>query len=330
MKTKVKPMDRRIASIKAFGDEGDHTFEFIANSGQPDRWQEVLDAKGCDYEMWMKNPVLLYAHDDWSLPIGKGLELSVDGEALVGKGEFASEAYPFASLVEDLYREEFINGFSVRFIPKEWISYEEGSEERNAGIRRRCTDWELLEISVVDIPCDPLALRKAYDAGDKSELRQMLKTATTLGMGPAQRELPLAGTNFKTWEDCAGAMARLLRGGMADLPDHIRKSYYDELSQEYERFERAVPEFKTYGPTEAAMAAFGIDGTAELVRILEPHIKQGAELDLEGDGLLVILEGKDETEEKSVEPAAAPAHIFGPEQDKLLVEVLDGVQRLYV
>ena len=327
---KPKPMDRRIASIKAFGDEGDHTFEFTANSGQPDRWQEVLDAEGCDYEMWMKNPVFLFGHDDWSLPIGKGLELEVDGEALVGKGEFASEVYPFAGLVEDMYRSEMLSGFSVRFIPKEWIVYEEGSDERNAGIRRRCTDWELLEISVVDIPCDPLALRKAYDAGDEGEVRRMVKAATMLGAGPAQRELPLAGASFKTWEDCAGAMARLLRGGMADLPEHIRRSYYDELTQEYGRFERAVPEFKQYGPTEAAMAAFGIDGTAELVRILEPHIKQGVALDLEGDGLLVILEGKDETEEKGVEPAAAPAHIFGPEEDELLVEVLDGLKQLYV
>ena len=323
---KPKPMDRRIASIKAFGDEGDHTFEFTANSGQPDRMQEVLDAKGCDYEMWMKNPVFLFGHDDWSLPIGKGLELDIDGEALVGKGEFASEVYPFAALVEDLYRSDMLSGFSVRFIPKEWIVYEEGSEERSAGIRRRCTDWELLEISVVDIPCDPLALRKAYDAGDESGLRQMLKTATTLGMGPVRQT---SGQEFKTFEECAGAMARLLRGGMADLPEHIRKSYHDELSQEYGRFERPVPEFKQYGPTEAAMAAFGIDGTAELVRILEPHIKQGAELDLEGDGLLVILEGKDETEEKSVEPAAAPAHIFGPEEDEVLVEVLEGLSQLY-
>ena len=327
---KPKPMDRRIASIKAFGDEGDHTFEFIANSGQPDRLQEVLDAEGCDYEMWMKNPVLLFAHDDWSLPIGKGLELDVDGEALVGKGEFASEAYPFAALVEDMYRSEMLSGFSVRFLPREWTVYEEGSDERNAGIRRRCTDWELLEISVVDIPCDPLALRKAYDAGNEGEVRRMVKAATMLGTAPAQRELPLAGVSFKTWEDCAGAMARLLRGGMADLPEHIRRSYYDELTQEYGRFERAVPEFKQYGPTEAAMAAFGIDGTAELVRILEPHIKQGVALDLEGDGLLVILEGKDETEEKGVEPAAAPAHIFGPEEDELLVEVLDGLKQLYV
>ncbi len=323
---KPKPMDRRIASIKAFGDEGDHTFEFTANSGQPDRMQEVLDAKGCDYEMWMKNPVFLFGHDDWSLPIGKGLELDIDGEALVGKGEFASEVYPFAALVEDLYRSDMLSGFSVRFIPKEWIVYEEGSEERSAGIRRRCTDWELLEISVVDIPCDPLALRKAYDAGDESGLRQMLKTATTLGMGPVRQT---SGQEFKTFEECAGAMARLLRGGMADLPEHIRKSYHDELSQEYGRFERPVPEFKQYGPTEAAMAAFGIDGTAELVRTLEPHIRKGVELDLEGDGLLVILEGKDETEEKSVEPAAAPAHIFGPEEDEVLVEVLEGLSQLY-
>lgn len=321
-----KHIDRRMAKIRAFGEGDDHTFEFVANSGGVDRWEEVLEAKGCDYENWMLNAVGLWAHDDYSLPIFRGLELGVEGEELVGVGEFASKLYPFAALVEDMYREEFLNGFSVRFLPISSITYEDGSPERKAGIYRRYTAWELLEISVVDIPCDPKALRKAYDAGDKSELRQMLKTATTLGMGPAR---PTSGQEFKTFEECAGAMARLLRGGMSDLPEHIRRSYHDELSQEYERFERAVPEFKTYGPTEAAMAAFGIDGTAELVRILEPHIKQGAELDLEGDGLLVILEGKNEVEEKSVEPAAAPAHIFGLEEDKVLVEVLEGLSQLY-
>lgn len=323
---KPKSMDRRMASIKAMGEGKDHTFEFVANSGQPDRWHEVLIAKGCNYENWMLNPVILWVHDDYSLPIAKGLEIGVEGEALVGVGEFASEFYPFAGLVEEMYRNDFLSGFSVRFIPEKWTVYEEDSPEYAKGIWRQCEIWELLEKSVVDIPCDPLALKKAYDAGDESEVRQMLKTATTLGMGPAR---PTSGQEFKTFEECAGAMARLLRGGMSDLPEHIRRSYHDELSQEYGRFERAVPEFKTYGPTEAAMAAFGIDGTAELVRILEPHIKQGAELDLEGDGLLVILEGKNEVEEKSVEPAAAPAHIFGPEEDKVLVEVLEGLSQLY-
>lgn len=324
-----KHIDRRMAKIRAFGEGDDHTFEFIANSGGVDRWQEILDAKGCDYENWMLNPVGLWAHDDWSLPIFRGLEIGPEGDELVGVGEFASKLYPFAALVEDMYREEFLSGFSVRFLPISSVTYEEGSDERNAGIRQRYTEWELLEISVVDIPCDPKALRKAYDAGDQDELRSMIKSATMLGDGPMQPALPPSMTQFKTFEECAGAMARLLSGGGEDLPGSARKSYFDDLAVEYGRFERPVPEFKQYGPTEAAMAAFGIDGTAELVRTLEPHIRKGVELDLEGDGLLAILEGKEEVEEKSVEPDAAAAHIFGPEEDELLVEVLEALSRRY-
>jgi hypothetical protein len=176
------------------------------------------------------NPVLLWAHDDWSLPIAKGLEIDVEGEALDAVGYWASEIYPFAGLVEDMFDGGFLNGFSVRFIPREWIVYEEGSEERNAGVYRRCTDWELLEISVVDIPCDPLALRKAYDAGEEGELRRMLKSATMLGQGPMYPSLPSSMTQFKTFKECAGAMARLLRGGGADLPGSARKSYFDDLA----------------------------------------------------------------------------------------------------
>ncbi|MCK4512252.1 hypothetical protein KAW64_10965, partial [bacterium] len=263
-----KHIDRRMASIKAFGEGDDHTFEFVANSGGLDRWGEILDAKGCDYENWMMNPVGLWAHDDWSLPIFRGLELGVENEELVGVGEFASKLYPFAALVEDMYREEFLSGLSVRFLPNAWETYEEGTDERNAGIRRRYTDWELLEISVVDIPCDPKALRKAYDAGDQDGLRNMIKSATMLGEGPASPEpgatlrryddklvdprtieyaKSIEPATFETFEECAGAMARLLRGGGADLPGSARKSYFDDLAVEYARFERPVPEFKTYG-----------------------------------------------------------------------------------
>lgn len=175
-----KLRDMRVPGVRAMDTEA-HTFEFVANSGQVDRVGEVLDPDGCEYDNWLKNPMILWAHDDWGLPVGKGLELGVDEtDGLVGVGMWASERSDFAALVEDLFDGGFLNGFSVRFLASEWKDYDQGSEEFAKGIWRRYTKWELLEISVVDIPCDPLALRKAWDGRRESELRTMIRKSIDL------------------------------------------------------------------------------------------------------------------------------------------------------
>lgn len=344
----MEHVDKRVMTIKGFGEsENDHTFEFIANSGGLDRVGEILVPDGCDFANWMKNPVMLWAHDDWSLPIARGLELNVaDGEGLVGKGKFASEEYEFAATVEALFRGEFLSGLSVRFMPLAWETYEEGSSEYERGLRRRYTEWELLEISVVDIPCDPAAVRKAFDGGAPDELRAMLKTATTLRpMSPTRAEPEFrksVSASFRSeptetpvvsavreanWRKAAGDMARLLGAcGGLDLVDEDRKRRYEDLAREYESVGRSAPELKQYGPREAALAAFGITGAEELAKVLEPHIRKGGVLDLEGDGLLAMLEGN---AEKSVEPDAAGRHIIGPDADRRLVEVLETMRGLY-
>lgn len=153
----------RFGRVKSFDDEN-YTMDVVANSGQVDRWNEILVAEGCDWENFMKNPVFLWGHDDWSFPVGKVTKIWVDeNEGLMETVQFAVKEDPVrAATCWKLFRGEYLNAVSVRFWPQETISYEDDSAEfKETGCRRKYTEWELLETSAVNIPCDPLALRKA-------------------------------------------------------------------------------------------------------------------------------------------------------------------------
>jgi len=131
------------------------------------------------------------------------------------------------------------------------------------------------------------------------------------------------------WRGVAAAMARLLSS--TGIPDGDRKAVYNHLAKHYGEFDKPVPEFKSYGPVDAVVAAFGIDGIGELMKILEPHIRKGVELDLEADGLLEVLEGRyDDAGERKSQPDAADGQIFGPEVDKVLTETLEMLKAAFV
>lgn len=182
--------------VKRFGmvkqlDAADHTFEFVGNTGGLDRSGETIAVDGWQLENWLKNPVILWSHKDWELPVAKGLDARKDAElGLVIKGQWASEHYDFAGVVEAMYGDSFLNGFSVCFQPKAWEDFADGTDDRKAGHYRHYSEQELLEVSVLNIPCDAdaLALRKGLHSvdvmrGDR-ELRRMVKMATDLT--PAQ------------------------------------------------------------------------------------------------------------------------------------------------
>jgi len=80
---------------------------------------------------------------------------------------------------------------------------------------------------------------------------------------------------------------------------------------------------------DAVVAAFAIDDIGELMRMLEPYIRKGVELDLEADGLLEVLEGRYDAGEGKSEPDAAGDHIFGPEVDEALVKTLDALEAYF-
>jgi len=140
---------------------GERQYEFIASTSDIDRDGEVIDVKGWDLKNFKKNPVIMYAHDYRTLPIGKALRVWISEGKLKNTIEFPPEGtYEFADIVERLVDTGYLKTESVGFIPGEWVDAEDDKLPR-----RKFTKQELLEISIVPVPSNPEALRNALDNG---------------------------------------------------------------------------------------------------------------------------------------------------------------------
>lgn len=127
-------------------------YKIIASTASIDRQGDSIDQAGWDLTNFKSNPVLLWAHDYSSLPIGKIWEIGVNGNQLEAEFEFApEEANPKAAQIQKLYDGGFVNASSVGLIPK----------ERNGHV---ITKAELLELSLVPVPANQEALRLAISS----------------------------------------------------------------------------------------------------------------------------------------------------------------------
>ena len=140
---------------------GERSYEFTASTSTQDRDGEVIEAKGWDLKNFKKNPVIMYAHDYRSLPIGKAPKVWLASGKLKNTVQFPPEGtYEFADIVERLVDTGYLKTESVGFIPQKW---EDGDGDK--GPRRTYKKQELLEISIVPVPSNPDALRNAVEEG---------------------------------------------------------------------------------------------------------------------------------------------------------------------
>jgi HK97 family phage prohead protease len=146
---------------------GERQYEFTASTADMDRDGEVISVDGWDLKNFKKNPVIMFAHNYNTLPIGKATKIGVKDGKLMNVVEFPPEGtYEFADTVARLVDAGYLKTQSVGFIPKKW---EDGdwTEEDGKGSkpRRTYTKQELLEISIVPVPSNPNALMNAVKEG---------------------------------------------------------------------------------------------------------------------------------------------------------------------
>lgn len=119
-----------------------------------DRTLEKFAPGAWDLGNYQKNPVILWAHDQKSPPIGRAIEIKEDANGLVAVAEFDTESERGAEIF-GLYERGFLNAFSVGFIPKSHI------QEPVPGQNQKGVVWtsaELLEFSAVSVPANPGAV----------------------------------------------------------------------------------------------------------------------------------------------------------------------------
>ena len=161
-------LDIKTFTQKAQNEENG-TFKVVASKQTPDRSGEELKLDGWQLKNFQKNPVLLWAHDYRSMPIGAVTKIAVEGKELIAEGYFApAEVNPVGQQVRRAYDAGIINAVSVGFMPLEY--------DKDFKILAQ----ELVELSFVPVPMHPEALRKeGWSEKDISDLQAILKTEDT-------------------------------------------------------------------------------------------------------------------------------------------------------
>ena len=141
-------LNAEIKSVKAVG-EGDNPplkIKGYANTITKDRAGDVILSEAWTtsnaLKNFMKNPIMLFGHNH-SRPIGKILDLVPTESGLMVEGEVSAADLQIYSLIRD----EVLKTFSVGF----YIKDAEWDDMTETFIIK---DLELLEISVVSVPCN--------------------------------------------------------------------------------------------------------------------------------------------------------------------------------
>jgi phage head maturation protease len=163
---------RAVGKRKGYDPEMQLVIHGMANRNMIDRYEEVLNPVGCDSRNFMLNPVLL-AHHSYYCPIGQVtmVQPEDDGvhfEAWIGDPTKA----PLTEMQQEmrsLVAQGILKTVSVGFIPrriKQAVYGKQGEIVDPAMIE----EWELLELSVVAVPCNPESVFDMKHLGPSARL----------------------------------------------------------------------------------------------------------------------------------------------------------------
>lgn len=144
--------------VKKVSDE-DMIIEIIGSTEDADRIGDRMFMSGVNLDNYKKNPVILANHEQSAgekpTVIGKALEVKVDNNQLIFKIQFANTEN--AKDWYHLYANGFMKASSIGFNPIKAKPNKFGGYDY--------LEWELLELSLVSIPCNPNAIRHAFEQG---------------------------------------------------------------------------------------------------------------------------------------------------------------------
>lgn len=164
---KVNPIKKHMLfEVKDFNKE-ERSFTAIATSEKVDRDGDILRNAGAKLSEFKKNPVILFSHEASNLAIGRAENVRKQNGLITFKVIFATkEANPLAENVFLLFEQDIMRSFSIRFMPIKAKRLPTPPPKENEIPKFPGMDfieWELLEISAVNIPSNTDALRnKVY------------------------------------------------------------------------------------------------------------------------------------------------------------------------
>lgn len=132
------------------------TLEIVISTKKQDRQGDIVEPAGLNFTEYLKNPVVLWAHDMSQPPVGKIIGIKRDDNQVTATVKFAETE--FSNEVFNLYSDGYLNAWSVGFIPKKWTRL-----PKKDGAGAHITEAEVVEVSAVPVPANPEALTKALE-----------------------------------------------------------------------------------------------------------------------------------------------------------------------
>jgi len=160
-------------------DIDERTVTAVISTSSVDRDREIVLAKGANLEAYVKNPVVLWAHDYKDMPVGRALWIKKGRDKITAKVKFATvEQNPNAEYVYQLFKGGFLNAFSIGFSVSKSHSPTPDEVKKKpefAEAVRIIDEWELLEFSVVPVPANSEALSQAVKSKELILSGQIVK-----------------------------------------------------------------------------------------------------------------------------------------------------------
>lgn len=207
-----KGADTRRAGVSAprgradgvVADESTRTIRFCLSDDSVDRVGDTINPDGWKTGKYMRNPVVLWAHDSHAPPIGRMCQTWVFDDKLMGDVEFIdAETYAFADTVFRMVVSGYISAGSVGFLPIKWRF---SSDASRPGGSIDFLEQELLEFSICPVPANSNALVAGKRMGlPQSHLRRLgagfaaVRRSAPRRISPQQAEamLKVAGYRFE-------------------------------------------------------------------------------------------------------------------------------------
>jgi len=101
---------------------GMYDIDSIISTASVDRDRDIIYQDGWQLDSYLRNPVVLWAHDHTQPPIARSLDVGLtDTGALASRDRFTSQdVYPFGAMIYRMVAGGFIRAKSVGFAPLDW------------------------------------------------------------------------------------------------------------------------------------------------------------------------------------------------------------------
>ena len=141
----------------------DGEVEFVVSTEAWDSHGERIRVEGINISSYKKNPVVLWGHDGFNLPIAKATKVWKESGKLMARAKFYLKD-DFARKVYEYIIDGFLNAVSIGGTVEEWD---------NDGMT--INKMVMKEFSVVSVPANPeaIATAKSLDGEQKAELRSL-------------------------------------------------------------------------------------------------------------------------------------------------------------